>query len=66
MSSELKVLEKVLKMAEKELTLEEYARFLAAITPKVGDSVAEIRDYRGKATYDEILEELKKRTKIVS
>ena len=46
--------------------LGEYARFLVAITPKVVDSVAELREYRDEVTYDEILEELKKRgTKIV-
>ncbi|MDI6811487.1 MAG: hypothetical protein QMD80_07455 [archaeon] len=52
---------KVLSIAERELTLEEYARFLAAITPKVGDSVKELREYRDKATYEEILERLKRR-----
>ena len=61
MSTEAEVLRKVLKITERELTLEEYARFLAVITPKVGDSVKELREYRDKATYEEILERLKKR-----
>lgn len=61
MSTEAEVLRKVLKITEKELTLEEYARFLVAITPKVGDSVKELREYRDKATYEEILERLKER-----
>ena len=42
MATEAEVVKKVLNIAERELTLEEYARFLAVITPKVGDSV---KDY---------------------
>lgn len=61
MTTEAEVVRKVLSIAERELTLEEYARFLAAITPKVGDSVKELREYRDKATYEEILERLKRR-----
>jgi hypothetical protein len=41
--------------------LEEYARFLAVITPKAGDSVKELRKFRDKETHEEILERLKKR-----
>ena len=55
------VVKKLLTIAERELTLEEYARFLAVITPKVGDSVTELREYRDKATYEEILERLKRK-----
>jgi hypothetical protein len=61
MATEAEVVRKALNIAERELTLEEYARFLAAITPKVGDSVKELREYRDKATYEEILERLKRR-----
>ncbi|MGB2728313.1 MAG: hypothetical protein WBC40_10650 [Halobacteriota archaeon] len=61
MATEAEVVRKVLNIAERELTLEEYARFLAAITPKVWDSVKELREYRDKATYEEILERLKRR-----
>lgn len=61
MATEAEVVRKVLNIAERELNLEEYARFLAAIAPKVGDSVKELREYRDKATYAEILERLKKR-----
>jgi hypothetical protein len=61
MATEAEVVRKVLNIAERELTLEEYARFLAAITPKVGDSVKELREYRDKATYEEILERLRRR-----
>ncbi|CAD6494822.1 MAG: hypothetical protein EMLJLAPB_00971 [Candidatus Argoarchaeum ethanivorans] len=45
-----------IKILERELNLEEYVRFPAVITPKVGDSVKELRGYRDKATYEEILE----------
>lgn len=61
MATEAEVIRKVLTIAEKELTLEDYARFLAILTPKVGDSVTELREYRDKATYDEILKRLKRR-----
>jgi len=61
MATEAEVLRKVLMITERELTLEEYARFLAAIAPKVGDSVKELREFRNKATYEEIMERLKER-----
>ena len=61
MATEAEVIQKVLRIAERELTLEEYARLLAVLTPKVGDSVRELREFRDKATADEILERLKRR-----
>ncbi len=61
MSTEAEAVEKVLRLAERDLSLEEYARFLAAIVPKLGDSVAELREYRDTDTYPEILERLRKR-----
>ena len=61
MATEAGIVRKVLNIAERELTLEEYARFLAVITPKVGDSVKELREYRDQATYEEILERLRRR-----
>ena len=61
MATEAEIVRKVLNIAERELTLEEYARFLAVITPKVGDSVKELREYRDKASYEEILERLRRR-----
>jgi len=60
-AKDTEVIEKILQIAEKELTLEEYARFLAVITPKAGDSVKELRKFRDKETHEEILERLKKR-----
>ncbi|MCW3130059.1 MAG: hypothetical protein N2V75_08200 [Methanophagales archaeon] len=35
--------------------------YLAVITPRVGDSVKELRQFRDKTTHEEILERLKKR-----
>jgi len=61
MATEAEIVRKVLNIAERELTLEEYARFLAVITPKVGDSVKELREYRDKASYEEILERLRRK-----
>ena len=43
---ESKVVKKALGILGKELTIEEYARFLAAITPKIGDSVKGLRNSR--------------------
>jgi hypothetical protein len=66
MATEAEVITKVLSIVENELTIEEYAMFLASMTPKVGDSVKELREYRDKATYEEILERLsKRRAKII-
>jgi hypothetical protein len=66
MATEAEVIRKVLNIAEREFNIEEYARFLATLTPKVGDSVKELREYRDKATYEEILERLRKRgTRII-
>ncbi len=61
MATEVEVVRKVLNIAERELNIEEYARFLATLTPKVGDSVKELREYRDKATYEEILERLRRK-----
>ena len=61
MATEAEVVRKVLNIAERELNIEEYARFLATLTPKVGDSVKELREYRDKATYEEILERLRRK-----
>jgi hypothetical protein len=66
MSSDLEVEEngvvrKALDILGKELTVEEYARFLAAITPKIGDSVKEIREFRDAETEEEFLTRMKRR-----
>lgn len=59
--SEKEVVRKALKILRGELSLEEYARFLAAITPKVGDSVKELREFRDTETEREFLERMRKR-----
>ena len=58
---ENEVVKKALGILGKELTVEEYARFLAAITPKIGNSVKEIREFRDTETEDEFLARMKRR-----
>jgi hypothetical protein len=43
--AEREIIRKALLIFKKELSLEEYARFLMAITPKVGDSAKELRNF---------------------
>jgi len=61
MDTEAEVVRKVLNIAERELNLEEYARFLAVITPKVGDSVKELREFRDAETEEKFLTRMKRR-----
>jgi hypothetical protein len=49
-SEDVKVLEKVVSMAKRELDPVEYARFVTLITPKTGDSTKELRACQ-KITY---------------
>jgi|Deesub1362A_J573_1020465.scaffolds.fasta_scaffold00005_77 hypothetical protein len=60
-AEDIKVLEKVVDIAKKELNPVEYARFLALIMPKKGDTVKQLRELRDKETYEEIIERLKKK-----
>lgn len=60
-AEDVKVLEKIVGIAKKELNPVEYARFLALITPKKGDTTKQLRELRDKETYEEIVERLKKR-----
>lgn len=60
-AEDIKVLEKIVTIAKKELDPVEYARFLALITPKVGDSTKQLRSLRDRESYIEIVERLKKR-----
>jgi hypothetical protein len=59
-TEDLKVLEKVVSMAKRELDPVEYARFLTLITPKTGDSTKELREIRDIESYEEIVERLNK------
>lgn len=56
-SEDVKVLEKVVSIAKRELDPVEYVRFLTLITPKTGDSTKELREIRDVESYEEIIEE---------
>ncbi|MEA2000236.1 MAG: hypothetical protein U9N61_13060 [Euryarchaeota archaeon] len=58
-AEDLRIIEKALGVTKKELSPVEYARFLEIITPKVGDSVREIRKFRDTITEEEFLKMLK-------
>ena len=58
---EKEIVRKALSILREKLSIEEYARFLAAITPKVGDSVKELREFRDRETEEEFLERMQKR-----
>ncbi len=58
---EKEVVRKALDILKERLSAEEYARFLAAITPKVGDSVKELREFRDSETEEEFLERMRKK-----
>ena len=58
---EREVMKKALGILRKKLSVEEYARFLAAITPKVGDSVKELREFRDAETEEEFLKRMQKK-----
>ncbi len=65
-AEDIKVLEKIVDIAKKELNPVEYARFLALITPKKGDTVKELRGLRDRETYEEIVGRLKKKGVIIT
>jgi|Deesub1362A_J573_1020465.scaffolds.fasta_scaffold08098_4 hypothetical protein len=60
-AEEMKILEKVFDLAKRELVPVEYAKFLTIVTPKIGDSVKEIRKFRDTVSEEEFLEMLKKK-----
>lgn len=60
-AEDVKILEKIVGIAKKELDPVEYARFLALILSKQGDTVKQLRDLRDREAYKEIVERLKKR-----
>ena len=61
MATKAEVLERVLRIAKDELSYDEYVQFLEIITPKVGDSVQEIRGLRNKLTDEDILRLLRQK-----
>ena len=50
---EIQILEKVFDLAKRELNPIEYAKFLTIITPKIGDSVRELRKLPQKLLHRE-------------
>jgi len=58
---EKEVVRKALDILKERLSVEEYARFLAAITPKVGNSVKELREFRDSETEEEFIERMRKK-----
>jgi hypothetical protein len=58
---EKEVIRKALDILKERLSVEEYARFLAAITPKVGNSVKELREFRDSETEEEFIERMRKK-----
>ena len=65
-AGDVKVLEKVVDIAKRELNPVEYARFLALITPKRGDAVKQLRELRDKETYEEIVDRLKRKGVVIT
>ncbi len=65
-AEDIKILEKIIDIAKRELNPVEYARFLALITPKRGDTVKELRELRDKETCEEIVERLKKKGGVIT
>ena len=61
MATKAEVLEKVLRIVKGELPYDEHVQFLEIITPKVGDSVKEIRELRNKLTDEDILRLLREK-----
>ncbi|MFQ5800645.1 MAG: hypothetical protein ACE5HH_02855 [Candidatus Hydrothermarchaeales archaeon] len=60
-AEDVKVLQKIVDIARKELNPVEYARFLALIMPKKGDIAKQLRELRDRETYEDIVKRLKER-----
>ncbi|MCZ7399395.1 MAG: hypothetical protein O8C62_06900 [Candidatus Methanoperedens sp.] len=50
-----KVMEKVFNILKRELSAEEYLIYLQAITPRIGDATAQLRDITKKMSLEEVL-----------
>jgi len=61
-----KVMEKVFNILKKELNAEEYLIYLQAITPRIGDSTAELRELTKKMSLDDVLRKAKKMEKALN
>lgn len=50
-----KVMEKVFNILKRELSAEEYLIYLQAITPRIGDATAQLRDITKKMSLEDVL-----------
>ncbi len=50
-----KVMEKVFNILKRELSREEYLIYLQAITPRIGDATAQLRDITKKMSLEDVL-----------
>ncbi|GFO97973.1 uncharacterized protein ig2599ANME_2184 [groundwater metagenome] len=58
-----KVMEKVLNILKRELSAEEYLIYLQAITPRIGDTTAQLRDITKKMSLEDVIRRAKKMEK---
>lgn len=61
-----KVMEKVFKILNRELSAEEYLIYLQAITPRIGDATKELRDITEKMSLEEVLRRAKQMEKTLN
>ncbi|VVB94857.1 Uncharacterised protein [uncultured archaeon] len=54
-----KVMEKVFNILKRELSAEEYLIYLQAITPRIGDATAQLRDITKKMSLEDVLRRAK-------
>lgn len=54
-----KVMEKVFNILKRQLSAEEYLIYLQAITPKTGDSTAQLRDITKKMSLEDVIRRAK-------
>ncbi|MCZ7358282.1 MAG: hypothetical protein O8C66_15425 [Candidatus Methanoperedens sp.] len=55
-----KIMEKVFNILKRELSAEEYLIYLQAITPRIGDATAELRDITKKMSLEDVLRKAKR------
>ncbi len=58
-----KVMEKVFNILKRELSAEEYLIYLQAITPRIGDTPAQLRDITKKMSLKDVVRRAKKMEK---
>ncbi|NQE44615.1 hypothetical protein C5S31_01160 [ANME-1 cluster archaeon GoMg2] len=56
MSAEAVVLNKVFGILRRELSAEEYVRYLRMVTPRIGDATKELREKTKDLSLDEVIE----------